>query len=166
MLLLFLVIHILMMYVCVLTSFWTNQYDWIMRWWYSKPQPVTAWSLDYSAYYYILFPVLTKYSSQHCSYHTSLSAHLGVLRLQTIFYACHTRSFAYLCFSSILISMPNYQPALPLRSGDYYVTVSALLLLLLASHEIPSRVAWIFSLSPIVAIKRPSCALPLRTISP
>ena len=105
------------------------------------------------------------YSSIYPSYHTSSSNYLGVPHLRPSISVCHTMLFSHLGVSCLCLSIPKYQPALPLLSSSYCMSFSPPLLLLLVSHELFS-VERIFFLSPLDATKPPSCILPLHTMFP
>ena len=126
--------------VSVLTGLWTKKYDRIMRWWDSKPQSGIDQVLDYAAYCCVLYPTPPCYSSPHCIYHTSSSAHLCVLCLRPRISAYHMRSFAHIGVSRIYRSIKTPQPVLLLPSSSYCMKLSPPLLLLLDSREIPARV--------------------------
>ena len=126
----------------VLTGIWTNQYDQIMRWCSSKFQSGISQVLDYVAYCYVILPRRPYYSILGRSYHTSLSAHLGVPCLRTRFSAYCTRSFSHLGISCLRPNILTYHPATPPPSGSYCVTLSPNILLFLASREIPAKFSW------------------------
>ena len=114
-----------------------------MRWWGSKPQSVTAKSLDYVAdcyVYYLALPAIIIPAIATTRVHPPTWASP---RLRPSISVCHTRSFAHLGVSRIRPSMPTTHPILhiPYGSGSYCTPISPPILILpLASHE-SARVA-------------------------
>ena len=92
----------------------------------------------------MLLPRRPCHSIHRRSHHTSSSAHLGVPRTRPSIYAYHTRSFALLGISHLLLRIPTSQPTQPPPIGCYYMTFSPTLLFLLASLDITSRAAQSF----------------------
>ena len=124
----------------MLIGLWTEQYDQIMSWYSSKPQSGIAQDLYSATYCCVILPHFPCYSSSRHIYHTSSSAHLGVPRLRPSSSAYHTRSFSRLGVFRIRPIIPNSHTATPPPSISYCMMLSQNHLLLLASHEIPSKV--------------------------
>ena len=128
-----------------------------MRWWSSKSQSSISQVLYSAVYCYVILYRRPCYSSPCRSYHTGSYAHLGVPFLRPSISVYHTSLFIHLGISRPCPRIQTFRPATLPPSGSYCVTLPPNHLFLLASLEIPAKVARSHFSVPLGATKPPSC---------
>ena len=125
-----------------------------------QPRSVIATVLDSVAYCYVLLPCLPCYSNPQLSFHTRSFAHLGVTHLRPRISTYRTGSTSHPGISHICPIIPTTRSGYLPSPGSYCVAFHSHFLLLLASHNISSRVARSFYLPPPGATMPLSCDRP------
>ena len=125
-----------------------------------QPRSFIATVLDSVAYCYVLLPFLPCYSNPQLSFNTRSFAHLGVANLRPIISTYRMGSTAHPGISRICPIIPTTRSGSLPSPGSYCVAFHSHFLLLLASHNISSRVAQGFYLPP------PGATMPLSFDSP